>query len=307
MSEYFTAHLPNGERICLRVKDDINKLDDLDPLERLPAMQKMFPDPDDDFARHLRRMRKFEEIFRVGKADDGDHDAGDRDDRVPVVDHHASTIANLLVEAGSFPHRAAALHHVLHSATGQALLARMHKKDEPMDRIEQFTNVMKSSGLQNFCKALIDNHSDGISEHELTDAATRYAKSLYPDLSGPQAFAKLYESDVTLRQAVAVAKAWPMPMSLEPLVAPGASGFPSTRLRSGSSPRRGDDAGDVDSVGVSDAYEQLVKMAEQQRRAGESASQAFERIYADPANKHLAEAERSANRPQPTTFFPFPR
>jgi hypothetical protein len=64
--------------------------------------------------------------------DDGDHDAGDRHDRVPVVDHHASTIANLLVEAGSFPHRAAALHHLLHKPSGQALLARMHKAaDQP--------------------------------------------------------------------------------------------------------------------------------------------------------------------------------
>jgi hypothetical protein len=78
-------------------------------------------------------------------------------------------------------------------------------------------------------------------------------------------------------------------------------------MRSGSSPGRGDDSGDVDAVGGSDAYQQLTRLASQQRRAGETASQAFERIYLDPANKHLAEAERSANRPQPTTNYPFPR
>jgi hypothetical protein len=96
-------------------------------------------------------------------------------------------------------------------------------------------------------------------------------------------------------------------MSLEPMVATGASGFPSTRMRSGSSPGRGDDSGDVDAVGGSDAYQQLTRLAEQQRRAGETASQAFERVYLDPANRHLAEAERAANRPQPTTYFPMPR
>jgi hypothetical protein len=30
------------------------------------------------------------------------------------------------------------------------------------------------------------------------------------------------------------------------------------------------------------------------------------RIYLDPANRHLAEAERAANRPRPTTIFPMP-
>jgi hypothetical protein len=97
-----------------------------------------------------------------------------------------------------------------------------------------------------------------------------------------------------------------MPMSLEPMVAAGSSALPSARRRSGSSPGRGDDAGDVDSVGTSDAYAQLVRMAEQQRRDGETSSAAFMRVYLDDANKHLAEAERAANRPRPTTIFPMP-
>jgi hypothetical protein len=49
-------------------------------------------------------------------ADGGDDDVGKQ------ADHHASTVADLLVEAGSFPHRAAALQHLLHKPSGQALL-----------------------------------------------------------------------------------------------------------------------------------------------------------------------------------------
>jgi hypothetical protein len=236
---------------------------------------------------HVARYdRSFNGVMAKAMADDdGDHDAS-----APVGDHHVSRLADLLVESGRFTDRGHALRHLTSHPDGVALV-RTHKKDDtPMDRIEQFTNVMKSSGLQNFCKALIDNHSDGISEHELTEAATRYAKGLYPDLSGPAAFSRLYESDVTLRKAVQVAKAWPM-LSLEPTVVVGPAAT---------------HAG-VDNTAGSEAYQQLVKMAEQQRRAGETASQAFERVYLDPANRHLAEGERSGNRPKPTTVFPMPR
>jgi hypothetical protein len=238
-------------------------------------------------------LRKAVEI--VGEAA-GDDDRGDNGGGGGATDHHVSRLADLLVESSRFTDRGHALRHLTSHPDGVALV-RTHKavKDKPMDRIEALTNALTGSGLQKFCKALIDNDSQGVSEHELTEAATRYAKGLYPDLSGPAAFSRLYESDVTLRKAVQVAKAWPSPMSLEPMVATGASGFPSTRMRSGSSPGRGDDSGDADSVGVSDAYEQLVKLAEQQRRAGETASQAFERVFTDPVNKELA--ARAHRRP----------
>jgi hypothetical protein len=241
-----------------------------------------------------------------------DHDdAPDDPIRPPVSDHHANKVADLLVEAGSHPDRASALDHLLHTSRGQALLSRMHKKDEPMSSTshsEFVSSVVKQYGIVALAKSMVqDQKAYGLDEHTFTQLATEHAARLYPNDRPDTAFAKLFESEESVRRACAIAKAWPSPMSLEPMVATGASGFPSTRRRSGSSPGRGDDSGDVDSVGVSDAYAQLVKMAEQQRRAGESASQAFERIYLDPANRHLAEAERSANRPQPTTYFPTPR
>jgi hypothetical protein len=49
--------------------------------------------------------------------------------------------------------------------------------------------------------------------------------------------------------------------------------------------------------GESSALDQLTEMAERQRRDGETQAQAFQRVYLDPANAHLAEAERAENRP----------
>jgi hypothetical protein len=213
-------------------------------------------------------------------------------------------------------------HHSLASALVQHLHDRLdrrrerhgfHKsaKDDPMtstSHAEFVQSVVKQYGIVALAKSMVQHEkSYGLDEHTFTQLATEHASRLYPNDRPDSAFSKLYESEESVRRACAIAKAWPMPMSLEPMVATGASGFPSARRRSGSSPGRADDSGDVDSVGVSDAYQQLMRLVAQQRRAGESASAAFERVYLDPANRHLAEAERAQNRPQPTTIFPMPR
>lgn len=191
-------------------------------------------------------------------------------------------------------------------------------KEEPMDTQTELIGIMKDcGGPVALCKAIVDRGRSPCGEFELVAALSKRAVEQF-NMPSDRAFARLYESEESVRRACQLAKAgeitadplmkaWPMPMSLEPMVATGASGFPSTRLRSGSSPGRGDDSGDVDSVGVSDAYEQLTRLAEQQRRTGETAAKAFERVYLDPANRHLAEAERAQSRPRPTTSFPFPR
>jgi hypothetical protein len=97
----------------------------------------------------------------IDRDDGGDDDAGKR------VDHHASTVANLLVEAGSFPHRAAALQHLLYKPSGQALLARMHKAADQTEKE---------------------------SKHELVTALTKAASEQHPELSPAQAFAELYKT-----------------------------------------------------------------------------------------------------------------
>jgi hypothetical protein len=253
--------------------------------------------------REQRRTREaFEKIFQAKAAGD---DADDEpDDQAPVGDHHASKVADLLVESGKYPHRAAALDHLLHSASGQALLSRMNKKDEPMDTIY---SIMKSS-IVGACAAIVAKGSTSLTEHEIVEAVSKVAAERYPGLTEAQAFDRVYsdrgEEGQALRKAVAVAKSMPFQVSLEPLVAAGADAFPSAHRRSGSSPGRGDDAGGVDAVGVSDAYEQL-KQIGRQKWPTLSEAQQFVNALGDPVNRVLA--EKAHRRPAPTTYYEFPR
>jgi hypothetical protein len=225
------------------------------------------------------------EAEELAKADHGDHDAGDRHDRVPVVDHHASTIANLLVEAGSFPHHAAALHHVLHSATGQALLARMRKaaeiaKDTTMST-ESLEGILKDFGPVRLCKTIVERQRSPVGEHELV-------MSLSQHVGGDVAFSKLYASEESVRRACAIAKeAMPFMPTMVGGVAPTHEA--------------------IDNTEQSEAYAQLVRMAEKMRAASPelSAAQAFERVFSDKRNASLA--AKAHVRPSPTTFFPMPR
>jgi hypothetical protein len=69
----------------------------------------------------------------------------------------------------------------------------------------------------------------------------------------------------------------------------------------------GEDAQDVNDG--SKAYEQLMELAEKQRRLSPTLTiaQAFARVYAEQQNADLAARERLRNRPWPTTVYPYPR
>src|SRR6266436_5941562 len=102
MSDTFTARYPDGRTVRLRVKRDIDKLADLDPLEQLPAMLKMFPSP-------KRCGRSFNEVMAEAMAkgdhdDDGsgDRENGDRNDGGGASDHPVTQLARLLVASGKF-------------------------------------------------------------------------------------------------------------------------------------------------------------------------------------------------------------
>jgi hypothetical protein len=120
--------------------------------------------------------------------------------------HHADEVADLLVESGRFPDRAAALDHLylLGNPHGQALLSRM-KKDTRMDPIE----IMKRHPLA-FCKVVAeDGDAHGVSEHELVAVLSKHASELHPNMSADRAFAKLYENpDVWRACAIAKAASW---------------------------------------------------------------------------------------------------
>jgi hypothetical protein len=126
--------------------------------------------------RYQRRLRRFEQIFmRKDDRDDDDDDNGDTEKR---ADHHASTVADLLVEAKSHPDRASALNHLFHSPHGQALLARMHKKDDPpmtstSTHAEFVRDVVKQYGIVALAKSMIqDQKSYGLDEPTFTRLAT---------------------------------------------------------------------------------------------------------------------------------------
>jgi hypothetical protein len=210
--------------------------------------------------------------------DENDDDVGDddADDVEKGVDHYASTVADLLVKAGSFPHRGAALHHLLRTNHGQALLTRLNKavakteKDSTMDAIE----IMKRHPLA-FCKVVAeDGDAHGVSEHELVAALTKHASELHLNMSADKAFAKLYENPDVWR-ACAVAKA--APFNAAPVAVSGERA-------------RGGDVDPNNAEAAMEAYNELLALAAEYRRANPALSeaQAFSAVFTSRENAALA-------------------
>jgi hypothetical protein len=247
---------------------------------RLRKFQEMFDSPERD------RRRSFNEI--VGKADDRDDSGGGG-----ASDHHASKVADLLVEAGSHPDRASALSHLLHSPQGQALLARMHKKDDPpmtstSTHAEFVRDVVKQFGVVALAKSMVqDQKSYGLDEHQFTQLATEHAQRVYSNDRPDSAFSKLYESEESVRRACQVAKA----QTLDVMVVGGPDATHEA----------------INNTEQSEAYRQLVDMAEKLRAESPflSADQAFARVFENPANGKLS--AKAHRRPAPTTSYPYPR
>jgi hypothetical protein len=287
----FTARMPNGERVRLRVKRDIEKLNDLDPSERLMVMLKMFPNP--------KRGRSFNDVMkdladrdaRVG----GFEDVREGDDDGGVSNyHHASKVADLLVEAGSHPDRAAALHHLLHKPSGQALLARMHKaaeteKESSMSTSEHLDAIMKRFGPVQFAKHIVETGRSPVGEHELVAALTKAASEQHPELSSAQAFAKLYTEESVWR-ACAIAKAMPFVADLTPLVVGGVDAVHEA----------------VDDTESSEAYAQLKELGARKWPTASEAQQ-FANAFTDPANATLAQKAHRRPTPPMGGAYPFPR
>jgi hypothetical protein len=252
--------------------------------------------------RHARRLRKFQEVFDsperyrrrsfneiVGKADD-------RDDSGGVSDHPIAQLAGLLVASGKFSDNAAALHHLLNSPHGNALLARLHKAEahtgkdhSTMDKTETLRDIAKAGGIIAVAKAIIDeNRSYGITEHEFVELATESAQAEFPSLSKAAAFSRVYteasERGRTLQKAVAVCKAMPFVANVEPLIVGGA-----------------------DTRDLSDQSEAIAQLKQLGARKWptESAAAQFERALTAPENHKLARL--AVPIPQPTTSYPFPR
>src|ERR1700730_16057620 len=108
--------------------------------------------------------RSFNAIMAKANADGDARERDEYNDIGKLAVHPASTVADLLVESGRFPHRTAALDHLLNSPHGNALLARLHKaadqtgKELSMDKIEPLRDVVKQRGIVAVAKSIVDEN-----------------------------------------------------------------------------------------------------------------------------------------------------
>ena len=140
-----------------------------------------------------------------------------------------------------------------------------------MDRTAELRDIVKTHGAVALAKVLVeDGSSHGISEHELTDAITAYAKAAHPGISPDSAFAKVFtaltDEGRTLRQAVALAKA--APFDPEPQVISGERA-------------RGGDVDVNDPRAAMEAYNTLMALAADYRRANPAVSEAQAKLGSD--------------------------
>ena len=156
-------------------------------------------------------LARFDHSFygKLLAGDTRERDERERDVNAGASDHHASKVADLLVEAGSYPNRASALSHLLHSPQGQALLARMHKKDDPpmtsTSHTEFVQSVVKQYGIVALAKSMVqEQKAFGLDEHTFTQLATEHAQRVYPNDRPDVAFSKLYQSEENVRRACGV-------------------------------------------------------------------------------------------------------
>jgi hypothetical protein len=242
---------------------------------------------------HIARYdRSFNGIMAKAAADGDETDRKRNDGGGGTSDHHASKVADLLVEAGSFPHRTAALQHLLHKPSGQALLSRMSKaadqteKETPsMSHSEFVQSVVKQYGIVALAKSMVqDQKSYGLDEHQFTQLATGHAQRLYPNDRPDVAFSKLYQGEESVRRACQIAKAMPFVADITPL-----------------------QVGGEDAQAVNDPSEAIAQLKQLGRDRWPTASAAsqFERALTDPANHKLARL--AVPIPRATTFFPMPR
>jgi hypothetical protein len=247
--------------------------------------------------RHARRLRKLQESERdrprsfneIMKAMADHDDASDDPIRPPAATHHASTVADLLVESGRFPHRTAALDHLLNSSRGSALLARLHKaadqtKEYDMRHTETLESILKDAGPVSVCKSIVARGRSPCGEHELVAALAKHA-------GGDRAFSRLFEAEESVRRACQIAKSAEFSVfDIKPVVVGG--------------PDAMHDANDDDDSAVLRAHEEIVRIA-REKFPFLPADQAFARVFED--KNYAALAAQAHQRPGPTTVYAMPR
>jgi hypothetical protein len=231
----------------------------------------------------------------VGKADvadDGDDDdAGDRgDDAGGLLNHPIVRLAQLLVASGHKADIASALHYLMHTSHGAALLhrTRMHKGKDSPPMQDTILSIMKDASIASVCALIVQKGSTAFTQAELVDAVTKIAAERYPALTKEQAFAKIYTASTeearVLNSAIAVAKSMPFVADLTPLQVGGAA-----------------------AQNLDDPVEAIAQLRQIGRDRWPTASEAdqFERALTATENHKLA--RRAVPIPRAVTSFPFPR
>jgi Arc/MetJ-type ribon-helix-helix transcriptional regulator len=226
--------------------------------------------------------------------EDDREDDDDDDDVEKQTDHHASVVANLLVESGRFGSRSEALHHLLHKPGGRALLASLHKAAETAKESTMKTQELRDiakGGIHAIAKAMTDeNRGYGITEHEFVDLIGKHDPR--PGESEAQTFTRHYTAQTAdslmLRKAHALTK--------------GVANLTPTMVGGPDAMREA-----VDNTEQSEAYAKLESMAERMRATSPwlSAAQAFSAVFQEPKNAKLAASAH--RRPSAaSTSYPFP-
>jgi hypothetical protein len=253
--------------------------------------------------------RLFRNLGREDRGDDAERDNGDDDERADDErnddgdgerpDHHASQVADMVVESGLFPDRASAFQYLMHSPHGAALLHRLRtskaEKESPMTPIEKV--IKDHGGVLAVCKNIsVAKDSAGLTEGDITAAATAEARKLYPNMPADNAFAKYCSANPVVLEACDIAKqaafvsimnkprssidaeyrkamtkqvekVMPITVSLVPLQVGGED------ARAVNDPQK--------------AIEQLQRLGADKWPSA-SAAQQFARAFSDPANRELA-------------------
>jgi hypothetical protein len=277
---------------------------------RTPAdWLKMFPNPTKSTRKQLDdqeispltgaaypRGRLFLDVLDEMEDEEDKDRERDADDTEKRADHHASVVADLLVEAGSHSSRASALAYLLHNSHGAALLHRTRKaeKEQPtMSSIESLENIVKAhgvAGVVQIAKNIADEQkSFRITEKKMVDLIETAARISHPEL-GALAFEKVYEHNPVLARAISVIKAAGAAFDVT-IVNPGDATYQT-----------------VNATEQSEAYQQLEALASKLHATATgklTKEQAFARAF--EANPALAAKAHRRPTPPPGGAYPHPR
>jgi hypothetical protein len=223
----------------------------------------------------VHKYRLFNDVMKSFTADARGDEADDQDEATSVDelagnDHHASKVADLLIESGSHKNRQDALAYLLHHPRGAAMLQRLNKKkDITMPTNSELHAFAKKAGVIAIVKRLVESGDPHeITEEQLVELIGKHERR--DGETEAQCFARHFEAPTAegalFRRAIEVAKtAEAAPVyDPKPLV--------------------------VDEVNVDDPAKAIAQLKELGRRQWPDASEAeqFERAFTDPANAKLA-------------------